>query len=208
MAVVGLKDRDIHGASGQDYEPGGCAGGAWHQVSRDNRFLFRAVGGRNPGTNNVFDNGTPKTIYSINIEKLIASAADGKVDCNIDTAREVGQGHGDEADARPWSASCWSTTTPPVARTGPPRTTSTTPAVELRPGCSSPIFVARTGYDGNHRLYMASVDPATGSLSYDNDFRDENTGALGVDFNRKDWLGHPSGGFYKPHSMLFVTPGG
>ena len=59
-----------------------------------------------------------------------------------------------------------------------------------------------------HRLYMASVDPATGSLSYDNDFRDENSGALGIDFNRKDWPGHPNGGFYKPHSMLFVTPSG
>jgi hypothetical protein len=53
---------------------------------------------------------------------------------------------------------------------------------------------------------MVDVDPVTGKLSYDNTFRDENTGALGIDFNRRDWPGHPDGGFYKPHSMLFVTP--
>jgi hypothetical protein len=74
------------------------SGGAWHQVSKDNRFLFRAVGGRNPGSNNTFDNGFPKMIWVANIEKLIASAADGSVDCNIDTAREIGLGRGDEAD--------------------------------------------------------------------------------------------------------------
>jgi hypothetical protein len=67
--------------------------------------------------------------------------------------------------------------------------------------------VARTGYDGNHRLYMTNIDPKTGQLKYDNEFRDENTGALGIDFNRRDWPGVPNGGFYKPHSMVFVTPG-
>jgi len=66
-------------------------------------------------------------------------------------------------------------------------------------------FVARTGYDGNHRCYMLNV-AGDGKLSYDTDFRDENTGALGVDFNRADWPQHQGGGFYKPHSMVFVTP--
>jgi hypothetical protein len=45
-------------------------------------------------------------------------------------------------------------------------------------------------------------------LSYDNTFRDENTGSLGVDFNRRDWPGSPDAGFYKPHSMLWVCPPG
>jgi hypothetical protein len=67
-------------------------------------------------------------------------------------------------------------------------------------------FVARTGYDGNHRCYMLNVDPASGALSYDTAFRDEWNGSLGIDFNRKDWPGHPDAGFYKPHSMVFVTP--
>ena len=53
-------------------------------------------------------------------------------------------------------------------------------------------FVARTGYDGNHRCYMLNVDPSTGALSYDTTFRDENNGALGVDFNRAR-LARPQG---------------
>jgi hypothetical protein len=67
-------------------------------------------------------------------------------------------------------------------------------------------FVARTGYDGNHRCYMANVNPQTGALSYDTTFRDEFNGALGIDFNRKDWPNHPDAGFYKPHSMVWVVP--
>jgi hypothetical protein len=53
---------------------------------------------------------------------------------------------------------------------------------------------------------MLNVDPNSGALSYDTAFRDEWNGSLGIDFNRKDWPGHPDGGFYKPHSMVFVTP--
>jgi hypothetical protein len=43
-------------------------------------------------------------------------------------------------------------------------------------------------------------------LSYDQSFRDENTGGLGVNFNRRGWPGSPDAGFYKPHSMLWVCP--
>ena len=71
----------------------------------------------------------------------------------------------------------------------------------------SDYFVARSGVDGNHRLYMVDVDPA-GRLTYDNAFRDEVTGGLGVDFNRKDWPGNPGAGYYKPHSMVWVCPPG
>src|SRR5205823_14890472 len=49
MAEIQVANRDIRGAANQGTEPGACAGGAWHQVSPDNRFLSRAVGGRNPG---------------------------------------------------------------------------------------------------------------------------------------------------------------
>jgi hypothetical protein len=210
MALAGLgpNDRDVNGAGGnQDYEPGACAGGAWHQVSRDNRFLFRAVGGRNPGANNVFDNGFPKLVYVVNIEKLVTSAADGEIDCNIDTVREIGLGRGNEADC----PKLVDVLLVDDATTGGPhwgaldnhRYTATGAPTRF---LFSNYFVARTGYDGNHRVYMVDVDPVTGKLSYDNTFRDENTGALGIDFNRRDWPGHPDGGFYKPHSMLFVTP--
>src|SRR3954467_5902979 len=38
-------------------EPGGCAGGAWHQVAANNRVLFRSVQGRLPVSDNYFDQG-------------------------------------------------------------------------------------------------------------------------------------------------------
>ncbi len=208
IAEIGATGRDINGAgNGQGVEPGACGGGAWHQVSHDNRFLFRAMGGRNPGSTNVYDNGAPKMIWVADISKLVESSLDGNVDCNIDTAREIGQGHGDEADC-PTLASVLLVDD---FTTGGPHwgaldnfnfTDSGAPTRAIF--CN--YFVARTGYDGNHRCYMAHVDPSSGALSYDTSFRDENTGALGVDFNRRDWPGHSSGGFYKPHSMVFVTP--
>ncbi|MEA2154683.1 MAG: hypothetical protein QOE11_823, partial [Solirubrobacteraceae bacterium] len=34
------------------------------------------------------------------------------------------------------------------------------------------------------------------------------TGALGVNFNRRNWPGSPDVGFYKPHSELWVCPPG
>ncbi len=101
--------------------------------------------------------------------------------------------------ARPaWDTSRSRSSTP----TRPVVSTAVSPAVRSGSG----YFVARTGYDGNHRCYMANVDPNSGALSYDTAFRDEYNGALGIDFNRKDWPNHPDGGFYKPHSMVFVTP--
>ncbi|HEV7688400.1 MAG TPA: hypothetical protein VGQ80_17620, partial [Acidimicrobiia bacterium] len=75
-----------------------CAGGSWHQVSRDNRFLFRTVMGRNPGSTGSFDTGTAKVVYSLDIAALIASAADGHIDCSIDTIGEIQRGQGDETD--------------------------------------------------------------------------------------------------------------
>jgi hypothetical protein len=71
----------------------------------------------------------------------------------------------------------------------------------------SDYFVSRTGVDGDHRLYTVDID-GTGKLSYDESFRDEKTGALGVNFNRRDWPGSPDAGFYKPHSEVWVCPPG
>lgn len=207
MAEIQVGGRDIQRSGNQGTEPGACAGGAWHQVSRDNRFMFRAVGGRNPGSTNTYDNGTPKMIYVINIEKLVESAKDGQVDCSIDSGREIGQGHGDEADCPTLAG----VLTVDDNTTGGPHWGALDNHNYTPSGAPTRLmwcnyFVARTGYDGNHRCYMADVDPATGGISFDNAFRDEFTGALGIDFNRKDWPGNPDGGFYKPHSMVFVTP--
>jgi hypothetical protein len=66
-------------------------------------------------------------------------------------------------------------------------------------------FVARTGVDGDHRLYVLDISPS-GNLTYDQNFVDEEDGSLGVDFNRRDWYGLPDQGFYKPHAMVWVCP--
>ena len=71
----------------------------------------------------------------------------------------------------------------------------------------SDYFVSRTGVDGDHRFYDVDVS-SDGKLSYNDNFRDEKTGALGVNFNRRDWPGNPDAGFYKPHSEIWVCPPG
>jgi len=144
-------------------------------------------------------------IYVINIEKLVAAGANPK--CDIKSGRELGQGHGD-ADDCPTLAGV---ITVDDNTSGGPHwgaidnhnlTASGAPTRSIF--CD--YFVARTGYDGNHRCYMLNVNPETGALSYDTAFRDEWNGSLGIDFNRSDWPGHAGAGFYKPHSMVFVTP--
>ncbi|HEY4409920.1 MAG TPA: hypothetical protein VGO87_08555 [Acidimicrobiia bacterium] len=199
---------NLGSGKGNGAEPGACAGGAWTQVSHDNRFMFHTVGGRNPGSTNTFDNGTPKMIYVINVEKLIKHAEQtGTVDCTITSGREIGVGHGD-ADDCPTLAGVL--TVDDNTSGGPHwagldnHNLTATGAPTRMMFCD--YFVARTGYDGNHRCYMANVNPDTGALSYDTTFRDEYNGSLGIDFNRKDWPGHPDAGFYKPHSMVWVVP--
>jgi len=71
----------------------------------------------------------------------------------------------------------------------------------------SNYFVSRTGVDGDHRFYNVNVAP-DGKMSYDETFRDEKTGSIGVNFNRRNWPGNPDAGFYKPHSELWVCPPG
>ncbi|MGH9005275.1 MAG: hypothetical protein ACRDYV_19300, partial [Acidimicrobiia bacterium] len=208
MAILGAPG-DPRVAGGRNPEPGGCAGGAWHQVSEDNRFLFRAVNGRNPGTADGFDNGIPKLVYSLDIENLIAGAADGRIDCNIDTIGEIQRGQGDEADCpRLVSVLLADDHTTGGPHWGAIDNHSLTPTGAPTRLVFSNSFVSRTGVDGNHRMYMVDVDPVTGALSYDRTFRDEKTGALGVDFNRRNWPNRAGAGFYKPHSMVWVCPPG
>ena len=192
-----------------DHRLTSCAGGSWHQVSPDNRFLFRTVMGRNPGSTGSFDEGTAKVVYSLDIAPLIAGAADGHVDCNIDTIREIQQGHGDEADCpRLVSVLNVEDSTSGGPHWGAIDNHSLTPTGAPTRLVFSNSFVARTGVDGNHRLYMVDVDPATGALTYDDSFRDEQTGTPGVEFNRRHWPMNPDAGFYKPHAMVFVCPPG
>ncbi|HKZ77461.1 MAG TPA: hypothetical protein VJ124_03990 [Pyrinomonadaceae bacterium] len=75
---------------------------------------------------------------------------------------------------------------------------------ERRAGVSNytldlPSFVA----DGDRRLYLLEFDRRTGELRFDQTFRDELTGAVGVDFNREVWL-HGKTGAARPHGMIFL----
>jgi hypothetical protein len=202
-------------------EPGGCAGGAWHQVSRNNRTLFRSVQGRNPGSDNYFDTGQGKMLYDIDISPLVQSAQDGHVDCDLsrgihtDGFDLTGIQLFDKLAKGEKVADCptlISTLKVDDPTSGGPHWAALDNHSLRADGSPerlvfSDYFVARTGIDGDHRFYTVDIGP-DGKLSYDEDFRDENTGALGVNFNRRNWPGSPDAGFYKPHSMLWVCPPG
>jgi hypothetical protein len=206
-------------------EPGGCSGGAWHQVSRNNRLLFRSVQGRTPLADNYFDQGQIKMIYDIDISPVIESAKDGKVACDLSRGTDTnGDGAVDLSGIQTFVKLAKGETVADC-----PRLVSTLKVNDPTSGgphwgaldnhsltadgfptrmVFSDYFVSRTGIDGDHRFYAVNIDQKTHELSYDEDFRDENTGALGVNFNRRDWPGSPDAGFYKPHSMLWVCPPG
>lgn len=202
-------------------EPGGCAGGAWHQVTPNNRILFRAVQGRNPASDNYFDEGQTKLIYDLDISPLIKSAQDGEVLCDI--SRGI---HKDGYDLSGIQLFNKLATGKKIADC--PVLIDTLNVKDITSGgphwgaldnhsvdqygtptrmTFSNYFVSRTGVDGDHRFYAVDISPE-GKLSYDKDFRDEKTGSLGVNFNRRNWPGSPDAGFYKPHSEIWVCPPG
>ena len=164
-------------------------------------------------------------LYNIDISPLIKSAKDGVIACDLSRGTDTnGDGKADLTGMQTFQklakgekvADC------PVLRdtlqvddptTGGPHWAALDNHSVTDGGAPtrlvfSDYFVARTGVDGDHRFYSVDIDPKTGEMSYDEDFRDEKTGALGVDFNRRDWPGSPDAGFYKPHSMLWVCPPG
>lgn len=205
---------------------GPCQGGAWMQVSRNNRWLFRAVMGAAPNIENVTSDGQKvKVIYDADVEPLVRSAQDGQIDCDLARGIDTdGDGSIDlsavaavEKVARGEQvADCprlISTLTVDDPTSGGPHwgaldNHSLMPDGSPTRMVFSDYFVARSGVDGDHRLFMVDVDPATGKLSYDASWRDEVTGRMGTDFNRTDWPGNPGAGHYKPHSMVWVCPPG
>jgi hypothetical protein len=200
-------------------EPTGCNGGAWHQVSPSNKILFRSVQGRLPLSDNYFDSGAQKLIYDVNIAPLIRSAQDGSVDCDL--SRGIHSGGLDLTGMEVFKklaagekvADCPRLIDTLIVKdptTGGPHWGALDNHSVDQNGVPwrlvfSDYFVSRTGVDGDHRLFTVNVSPK-GKLNYDKSFRDEKTGALGVNFNRRNWPGSPDAGFYKPHSMLFVCP--
>ena len=188
-------------------EGAGCDGGGWLQTSPDDKYLFHAVIGRNPGSLSVDDTGSPKMVYALNIQKLIA--AGNNTTCSIDDIHEVYNG-GSEADC------------PTVASVLPVQDgTSGGPhwgALDnFRRGADgtfvetdhpdrvaySDYFVARTGVDGNHKVCMATIGPDE-QMKIDRSFIDENEGTPCVNFDRTNWP-HGAEGNAKPHSELFVV---
>lgn len=205
---------------------GPCQGGGWMQVSRNNRRLFRAVMGQAPNVENLANRGQGvKVIYDVDIQPLIQSAADGEVACDLahgidsdgdgridiaptDAVKRVAQGE-QVADC----PRLIDTLTVDDPTSGGPHWGALDNHSLTEDGFPtrmvfSNYFVARSGVDGDHRMYMVDVDPKSGSLSYDDDWRDEVTGRLGFDFNRTNWPGNDRAGHYKPHSMVWVCPPG
>jgi hypothetical protein len=212
-------------------EPGGCSGGSWIQVSPSNTILFHSVIGRSPLSDNYFDEGEIKLVYDVNIKYLIEDANSGKVWCNLvdgihGTFTGAGPENGKSYDLSgiqlfdalsqgeqiadcPHLISDLVVTDP---TTGGPHWAALDNHSLDQDGIPyrlsfSDYFVARSGVDGDHMMYVVDISP-TGVLSYDTGFRDEDTGSVGVDFNRRNWPGSPDAGFYKPHSMVWVCPPG
>jgi hypothetical protein len=188
-------------------EGGGCDGGGWVQTSLDDRYLYHAVIGRGPGSQSGDDAGSPKMVYILDIQKLLASG--NNPSCNIDNIQEVSEG-GSESDCPAL------TDVLPVAdnTTGGPHwgtldnyarnsdgTYSET--TDIRRISIANYFVARTGIDGNHKVCMVDVSPE-GKMALDRKFVDENRGGACVDFNRTHWP-HGDFGDAKPHSQLFIV---
>jgi hypothetical protein len=202
-------------------EPGGCDGGSWIQISPSNTIMFHTIIGRSPLSDQYYDQGEIKLVYDVNISNLIKDAKTGHVLCNLSAGihtdgynlsgiqlfNELAQGKR-VADC-PYLISDLVVTDP---TTGGPHWAALdnqsvdTNGIPYRLSFSD-YFVARSGVDGDHMMYVVDISP-TGVLSYDKAFRDEDTGSVGVDFNRRNWPGSPDAGFYKPHSMVWVCPPG
>jgi hypothetical protein len=67
------------------------------------------------------------------------------------------------------------------------------------------IDVPAHSEDGDRRVHVVRLDPRTGALRIDTAFRDEVTGGVGVDFNRRQWP-HGATGPARPAGLLFVAP--
>ena len=223
IALVAARHGDIDDWAA---DSGGCEGGAWMQVSRNNRWLMRAVGGDAPNQDNLYSKGQPnKILYNIDVQALVRNARNGHVQCDL--ARGIDTDNDGKIDIAPADAVKRLANGEQVADC--PHLLSTLPVDDNTTGgphwgaidnhsltadgfptrlLFSDYFVARSGVDGNHRLYLADIDPKTGELSYDTAWRDENTGQRGVNFNRPDWPNNPGIGYYKPHSMIWACPPG
>jgi hypothetical protein len=186
----------------------GCEGSGWLQTSPDDKYLYTVTMGRRPNTAGTGDPGTPGIVLSLDIEKLL-NAGTGYA-CTIDEEREAFYG-GEEKDC-PTVKSVLQVDDPTSGGPhwgaldhfiqGPDGMFSET--LDPRRLAYSNYFVARTGWDGDHKVCLVTIDDKH-QLSLDTAFRDEKTREPCVNFNRTSWP-HGPWGDAKPHSMVFIVP--
>ncbi|MBB5854782.1 hypothetical protein HDA45_004869 [Amycolatopsis umgeniensis] len=189
---------------------GGGSNGGWIQTSPDDKYLYRAITGRSKGALGPDDPGTTGGVYVLDIQKLLA-AGDKVENINgrIDTKEKSQQGGGGDLPTVVGAAPI----NPGTSGGGPHwgaydnfvlgddgfyRETDKPQHLAV-----SNYFVARSGLDGDHKVNLLNL-AQDGKLAVDQNFRDEFTGQVGINFNRKTWP-HGSFGNAKPHSELFVV---
>ncbi|HWE91191.1 MAG TPA: hypothetical protein VG317_17155 [Pseudonocardiaceae bacterium] len=186
---------------------GASSNGGWLQTSPDDHYLYHSLIGRPKGTLGPSDPGTTGGVYRLDISKLLSDG--GNYNCDVTTLAKARDGGGGDCPA----LAGFSAINPGQSGQGPHwgaldnfqlgsdgyyHETDQPSRLAV-----SDYFVARTGLDGDHKVWLVNVNP-DGSFSVDNSFRDEITGQPGVDFNRTSWP-HGDFGNAKPHSELFVV---
>ena len=189
---------------------GASSNGGWIQTSPDDKYLYRAIVGRQKGTLSADDPGTTGGVYVLDIQKLV-NAGDRIEDIQgrVDTKAKAQQGGGGDLPTVVGAAPI----NPGTPGAGPHWGAydnfalgddgfyhETTSPQHL---AVSNYFVARSGLDGDHKVNLLNLGP-DGKVSVDSNFRDEFTGQVGINFNRKSWP-HGDFGNAKPHSELFVV---
>ncbi|MER6663486.1 hypothetical protein ABT256_02995 [Amycolatopsis japonica] len=189
---------------------GGGSNGGWIQTSPDDKYLYRAITGRSKGALGPDDPGTTGGVYVLDIQKLLA--AGDKVENikgRIDTKEKSQQGGGGDLPTVVGAAPI-----NPGTSGGGPHWGAYDNFVlgddgyyhetdKPRHLAVSNYFVARSGLDGDHKVNLLNLGE-DGKVAVDQNFRDEFTGQVGINFNRKTWP-HGSFGNAKPHSELFVV---
>lgn len=201
--------RQIQEKTGARFADGGCEGSGWLQTSLDDKYLYNVVMGRRANTTAPGDPGTPGMLFALDIRKLLAAGSDYK--CNIDTVAESYHG-GAEKDC-PTVRSVLPVEDPTSGgphwgaldnfKQNPDGTFSEIRGEPINRIAYSNYFVARTGWDGDHKVCMANIKEGH-QFELAKDFRDEFTGQPCVDFDRLNWP-HGPWGDAKPHSMVFVV---
>ncbi|MEQ0564872.1 hypothetical protein ABJI51_37830 [Amycolatopsis sp. NEAU-NG30] len=189
---------------------GGSSNGGWIQTSPDDKYLYRAIVGRQKGTLSPDDPGTTGGVYVLDIQKLV-NAGDRieDIEGRIDTKAKAQQGGGGDLPTvvgaapinpgTPGAGPHWGAYDNFVLGDDGFYHETTTP----QHLAVSNYFVARSGLDGDHKVNLLNLGP-DGKVSVDQNFRDEFTGQVGINFNRKSWP-HGAFGNAKPHSELFVV---